>query len=106
MNDNPIEHHEELYENVDIEDMQNYEVVGQKGKLQTETIGVPPIDPVLAQQITSFFKGLVGPRELPSFQSNQDPANPPIAITTAKANGNVGKDAFFLSFVECCPDWL
>ncbi|XP_015075547.1 uncharacterized protein LOC107019648 [Solanum pennellii] len=41
------------------------EEVGQEEEVQAETTGVPPIEPVLAQQIMSFLKGLVGPRVMP-----------------------------------------
>uniref|UniRef100_M1B011 Polyprotein n=1 Tax=Solanum tuberosum TaxID=4113 RepID=M1B011_SOLTU len=51
--------------------------------------------PVLAQQIMSFVKGLVGPRVLPSVQETQAPANPHIDITVPKVGGTVGTDTFF-----------
>uniref|UniRef100_M1DZQ3 'chromo' domain containing protein n=1 Tax=Solanum tuberosum TaxID=4113 RepID=M1DZQ3_SOLTU len=57
---------------------------------KAETTGVPPIDPMLAQQIMSFLKGLVGPGVLHSSQETQAPANLPIAITVPKVGGNVG----------------
>uniref|UniRef100_M1DTC7 Histidine-containing phosphotransfer protein n=1 Tax=Solanum tuberosum TaxID=4113 RepID=M1DTC7_SOLTU len=40
-NENPIAHHEEIEENV--------EVVGQEDEVQDETTIIPPLDPVLAQ---------------------------------------------------------
>ncbi|KAK4706576.1 hypothetical protein R3W88_033865 [Solanum pinnatisectum] len=79
-------------ENVDVE---NVEEVGQEEEVQAETTGVPPIDPVLAQQIMSFLKGLAGPKVLPSAQATQAPVNPPIAITTLKMGGNISTDDFF-----------
>uniref|UniRef100_M1D8W7 Uncharacterized protein n=1 Tax=Solanum tuberosum TaxID=4113 RepID=M1D8W7_SOLTU len=35
--------------------------VGQEEEVHAETTGIPPLDPVLAQQIMSFLKGMVGP---------------------------------------------
>ncbi|KAH0743076.1 hypothetical protein KY290_031069 [Solanum tuberosum] len=85
-------HHEEIEENVEVE---NIEEVGQKEEVQAKTTGVPPIDPVLAQQIMSFQKGLVGPGVLPYAQAIQAPSNHPIAITVPKVGVNIGNDVFF-----------
>ena len=38
------------------------EEVGQEEEVQAKTTSVPPIEPVLAQQIMSFLKRLFGPR--------------------------------------------
>uniref|UniRef100_M1DLJ5 'chromo' domain containing protein n=1 Tax=Solanum tuberosum TaxID=4113 RepID=M1DLJ5_SOLTU len=65
MNENPHAHHEEIEENVDVD----IEDLGQEGEVQAETTCVPPLDPVLSQQIISFLKGLVGPGVLPSAQA-------------------------------------
>ncbi|WMV58961.1 hypothetical protein MTR67_052346 [Solanum verrucosum] len=81
-------HHEEIEENV--------EEVGQEEEVQGETTGVPPIDPMVAQHIMSFLKGLVGLGVLPSVQAIQAPVNPPFVAITPKVGGNVGNDAFFL----------
>ncbi|WMV37197.1 hypothetical protein MTR67_030582 [Solanum verrucosum] len=46
--------------------VENVEEVGQEKMVQAETTCIPPIDLVLALQIMSFLKGLVGPKVLPS----------------------------------------
>uniref|UniRef100_M1DNB4 Uncharacterized protein n=1 Tax=Solanum tuberosum TaxID=4113 RepID=M1DNB4_SOLTU len=48
VNENPHVHHEDIEE-------ENVEDVGQEEELQAETTDVPHIDPVIAQQIMSFF---------------------------------------------------
>ncbi|KAH0743175.1 hypothetical protein KY290_031168 [Solanum tuberosum] len=91
-NENPHVHHEEIEENVEVEDEEN---VGQEKEVQAETTGIPPLDPVLAQQIMLFLKGLVGPGVPPSVQVTQAPTNHSIAIIVPKVGGTVGNDAFF-----------
>ncbi|KAH0746358.1 hypothetical protein KY285_008015 [Solanum tuberosum] len=88
----PYAHHEKVKENIEAE---NDKVIGQEKEVQAESRGIPPLDSVLAQQIMSFLKGLVGLGVLPSVQAIQAPANPPIAIIVPKVGGNVGNDAFF-----------
>uniref|UniRef100_M1DAL0 Uncharacterized protein n=1 Tax=Solanum tuberosum TaxID=4113 RepID=M1DAL0_SOLTU len=61
--------------------------------MQVETTSV--MGPVLAQQIMSFLKGLVGPGVLPSVQATQALTNPHVASTTPKVVGTGGNDAFF-----------
>uniref|UniRef100_M1DVP2 Uncharacterized protein n=1 Tax=Solanum tuberosum TaxID=4113 RepID=M1DVP2_SOLTU len=61
-NENPHAHHEDIYENVEVE---NEEDVGQEEEVQAETTSIPLLDPVLAQHIMSFLKGLAGPGVLP-----------------------------------------
>ena len=68
--------------------------------MHAETLGIPPIDPVLDQQIMSFLKGLACPGVLPSLQATQPPVIPPITITIAKVGINVGNDA------QYCPFWV
>uniref|UniRef100_M1C9H4 Uncharacterized protein n=1 Tax=Solanum tuberosum TaxID=4113 RepID=M1C9H4_SOLTU len=75
--------------------VENVEDVGQEEEVQAETTDVPPIDLVLARQIMSFLKGLVGPGVLPSVQATQAPANPHVASTAPKTGGMGGNDAFF-----------
>ena len=60
--------------------------------MQAETTYIPPIDPVLSQQLMSFLKWF-GPGVLPSTQGTQAPTNPPIAITFPKVGGTQGNDA-------------
>uniref|UniRef100_M1DMD8 'chromo' domain containing protein n=1 Tax=Solanum tuberosum TaxID=4113 RepID=M1DMD8_SOLTU len=89
-------HHEEKEENVETVDEEN---VGQEEQVQAETKCILSLDPVLAQQIMSFLKGLVGPGMLSSVQATQAPANPSIAITVPKVGKIVGNDTFFRPFL-------
>ncbi|WMV08779.1 hypothetical protein MTR67_002164 [Solanum verrucosum] len=91
-NEAPLAHHKEVEENKEVENEEN---VGQEEEVQADTTGIPLLDPVLAQQIMSFLKGLVGPGVLPSIQATQAPANPIVAITAPKVGGTEGNDAFF-----------
>uniref|UniRef100_M1CY17 Uncharacterized protein n=1 Tax=Solanum tuberosum TaxID=4113 RepID=M1CY17_SOLTU len=82
VNENPLAHHEEIEEeNVDVEDVENVE---QKEEVQVGTISVHSLDLVLAQQIMSFLKGLVGPGVLFSTEATQAPTNPHVARTVPK----------------------
>uniref|UniRef100_M1DEL7 'chromo' domain containing protein n=1 Tax=Solanum tuberosum TaxID=4113 RepID=M1DEL7_SOLTU len=91
-NEAPTMHHEEIEENINVE---NVEEVLQEKEVQAETICIPLIDQVLAQQIMSFLKGLVGPGVLSSVQAPQATANPPIVITVCNVGGTGGIDSFF-----------
>uniref|UniRef100_M0ZPW9 Uncharacterized protein n=1 Tax=Solanum tuberosum TaxID=4113 RepID=M0ZPW9_SOLTU len=46
----------EIEENVDVDVDVDVEDLGQEGEVQAKTTCVPPLDPVLAQQIMSFLK--------------------------------------------------
>ena len=52
-NDNVLVHNKEIEEEVVFE---NVEEVENKEEVQDEAIGIPPIDPVLAQQIMFIFE--------------------------------------------------
>ena len=54
----------------------------EKG-VQDEATRIPPIDPVLDEQIISFLKGLAGRGMLPSAQI---PTNPLVASTAPKTS--------------------
>ncbi|WMV58447.1 hypothetical protein MTR67_051832 [Solanum verrucosum] len=54
MNENPPSHNEEIEEDIEVEDVEEN---GQEEEVPAETSVVPPIDPVLAQQIIAFLKG-------------------------------------------------
>ncbi|KAH0644574.1 hypothetical protein KY284_032458 [Solanum tuberosum] len=79
-------------DNVDVENIKD---VGQEKEVQAETTDVPPLDPVLAQQIMSFLKGLVGPGVLPSVQAIQAPTNPLVVSTAPKVDRTGGNNVFF-----------
>uniref|UniRef100_M1DYL7 'chromo' domain containing protein n=1 Tax=Solanum tuberosum TaxID=4113 RepID=M1DYL7_SOLTU len=85
-------HHEEVEENIKIENQEN---VRQEEEVQYKTIGIPSLDRVLTQQIITFLKRLVGPGVLPSVQATPAPANPLIANTVLKVGGAGGNDFFF-----------
>ena len=60
--------------------------------MQAEVIGIPPIDPMLGQQILSFLKGLAGPGMLPPTQAL---TNPLVARNVPQIGELGGNDAFF-----------
>uniref|UniRef100_M1DLB7 'chromo' domain containing protein n=1 Tax=Solanum tuberosum TaxID=4113 RepID=M1DLB7_SOLTU len=68
----------------------NEEDVGQEEEVKAETTCIPPLDPILAQEIMYFLKELVGPGVLPTVQATQTPSNPAIAISVRKVGGTVG----------------
>ena len=53
VNENPPVHNKEIEEEVEFE---NVEEVENEEEVQDEAIGIPPIDPVLAQQIMFIFE--------------------------------------------------
>lgn len=68
INWNPLVHNEKIeYEVEDVEEI-------ERGKgVKDKATGIPLVDPVLAQQIMSFLKGVVSPRFVPSVQATQAP---------------------------------
>uniref|UniRef100_M1DFW5 'chromo' domain containing protein n=1 Tax=Solanum tuberosum TaxID=4113 RepID=M1DFW5_SOLTU len=101
-NETPPAHHDEIEENIKVENEEN---VGKEKEVQAETTCIPHLDPVLAQQIMSFLKRLVGSGVLHSVQATQAPTNPPIASTAPKVGGTGGMMLFFRPFVGFCYDW-
>uniref|UniRef100_M1DZW4 Integrase core domain containing protein n=1 Tax=Solanum tuberosum TaxID=4113 RepID=M1DZW4_SOLTU len=89
MNENPPTHNEEIEKDIEVGGIEEN---GQEEEVPAETAVVPPIDPVLAQQIMALLKGLAGPGVLPSTQETQAPTNPHVASTAPKTGGNVGRD--------------
>lgn len=55
----------------------------------------PPVDPLLAQYIMAFLKGLAGPGVLLFSLATHVPSDPPISSTTPKTSGNMGIDSLF-----------
>ena len=52
-NDNVLVHNKDIEEEIEFE---NVEEVENEEEVQDEAIGIPPIDPVLAQQIMFIFE--------------------------------------------------
>uniref|UniRef100_M1DH08 Uncharacterized protein n=1 Tax=Solanum tuberosum TaxID=4113 RepID=M1DH08_SOLTU len=95
VNENSPMHHEEIEEEVEVENVENVEEIGQEEEVQAEATCIPLIDPVLAQHIMSFLKGLAEPGMLPSVQATQAPTNHHVASTAPKIGGTGGNDTFF-----------
>lgn len=70
MNKNPLKHDEGVEDEVEIEDVEDIE---QEEELQAEATEIPPIDPVLSQQIMSSLKALAGPGMIPPTQAHSNP---------------------------------
>uniref|UniRef100_M1DZK8 'chromo' domain containing protein n=1 Tax=Solanum tuberosum TaxID=4113 RepID=M1DZK8_SOLTU len=84
---------QELVEdNVEIEDEGD---VGQEENAPARNTDVPHLDPMLAQYIMSFLKGLVGLGVLPAVQAAQTPSNQHVTATVPRVDGAIGTDAFF-----------
>uniref|UniRef100_M1DTC3 Uncharacterized protein n=1 Tax=Solanum tuberosum TaxID=4113 RepID=M1DTC3_SOLTU len=103
MNENLSAYHEEIEENVDVEDV---EEVGQEEEVHAGTTCIPSLDPLLAQHIMSFLKGLASPGALPSAQAAQAPAHPPVANTTPKTGGTGGEKTLHLSPVSASWEYF
>ena len=71
------------------------EEVGHDEQVPVETTIVPSLDPVLAQQILSFLKGLVCPGLLPAIQATQAPDVPFTNSSAPNVIGTGGNDVFF-----------
>uniref|UniRef100_M1DIM5 Uncharacterized protein n=1 Tax=Solanum tuberosum TaxID=4113 RepID=M1DIM5_SOLTU len=83
---------EEVEENLKIEDEGDVE---QEEDAPARNTGVPPLDPMLAQRIMYFLKGLVGLGVLPTVKTAQPSINLLVTATIPMADGALGTDAFF-----------
>ena len=90
INWNPLVHNEKIeYEVEDVEEI-------ERGKgVKDKATGIPLVDPVLAQQIMSFLKGLADLRMPPPAQA---PTDPPVARNAPKT---VKWDVTMPSFILC-----
>lgn len=52
--------------------------------MQAETVGIPPLDPMLAQLVMIFLKGLFGPRVILIVKVTQTPANPLLLLLSPR----------------------
>ena len=85
VNENPLEHNEEIEKEVEIEDVDEDE---QEEGMQAEATGIPTIDLVLITQIISFLKGLAGTGMLPPTQTHTNPLVARTVPMTSEVGGN------------------
>ena len=94
MNENRLAHNKEIEEEVDIEGVKEIE---QEEGVHGAAIGIPLINPVLAQQIMSFLNGLAGPVMLPPTQALTNP----LVARKAPRMGEVGGN-----YASSIPFWV
>lgn len=62
---------------------------------QAGTVGLPYLDPTIAQKILTFLSRLVGYGDIPMVQDAQTRSSAPVASTIPKMGGVLGSDSFF-----------
>lgn len=82
----------EIEDNIELEVKENAEA---EENAQSETTGLPPLDPTIAQQVLSLLNVLVGLGSVPTISIGQDLVPHPVTATSSYLGRTLGDDVLF-----------